>query len=252
MAIGEYMEKTISTNVVKLDLKTILKNYKKPEFWNKDWLIIDTKWLSIVWHIKSIDCIYNKINSCVKVSKLNFKKGNKNIKYMSWYYEIDCSVIPINNKEYTQQHFENNIYGAVIRLITCMEAYLTYYYKEYDDAKKQDEYYREQLRKIAEDFLDENNVVNEAIRDAYIDSYMHKQLENKESYKDKVIKNFKYKLLPEVYVYTAAWFNNEKDFNKYKEFDKNRISTYESIRKEIKLIQTDEWKNSMKNKLEGI
>lgn len=246
------MEKTISTNVVKLDLKTILKNYKKPEFWSKDWLIIDTKWLSIIWHIKSIDCLHNKINSCVKVSKLNFKKGKENINYMSWYYEVDCSVIPINNKEYTQKHFENNIYGCIIKLITCMEAYLTYFYKEYADAQEQDKNYRKQLEKIAENFLDENNVVNEAIRNVYIESYANKQLENRESYRNKVIQNFKYKLLTEVYVYTAAWFNNEQDFNEYKKFSKDRKSTYKEIREEIKLIQTDEWQNSMKNKLEGI
>lgn len=246
------MEKTISTDVVKLDLKTILKNYKKPEFWNRDWLIIDTKWLSIIWHIKSIDCLHNKINSCVKVSKLNFKKGNKNIKYMSWYYEIDCNVIPINNNEYTQQHFENNIYGCIIRLLPCVESYLTSYYSEYEAARNQDDAFRKALREIAEKFLDENNVVNKAIRDAYIESYVDKQLEDRESYRDKVIKNFRYKLLTEVYVYTAAWFDNEQDFNKYKKFSKDRKSTYKEIRDEIKLIQTDEWRDSMKNKLEGI
>lgn len=42
------MRNAVSTSVVKLDLRTILDNYKKPEFWNKEWLIIDTKWISII------------------------------------------------------------------------------------------------------------------------------------------------------------------------------------------------------------
>ena len=45
------MENTVSTQVVKLDLQTILANYKDPKFWSKKWTIIDTKQVKIVWYI---------------------------------------------------------------------------------------------------------------------------------------------------------------------------------------------------------
>lgn len=246
------MENTISTNVVKLDLQVILNNYKKPEFWSKNWLIIDTKWLSINWHITYINCKDNKIMSEVKITKINYKKGNKVIKSLWYYPSSDCQVIPINNPEYTQDHFEKNIYNAVLRVINSVEDTLTRYYKEFEDADAQDDSYIESLKNIAKAFLDENKVTNEDIREAYIDAYVSKMTYDRVSYKSKVIDNFRYKLLTPVYVYTSAWFDNEKDFEKYKAYDTKRKSEYEAMKQEIRLIQTEEWKNSMKQELEEI
>ena len=246
------MKNNISTNVVKLDLKTILENYKKPEFWNKTWLIIDTKWLSVIWHITYIDCQGNKIMSEVKVSKIYHKRGRE-VRKSLWYNpSVSCQVIPINNTEYTQKHFEKNIYGAVLRLIEVVEGMLTSDYKEYKEADKLDDTYINSLRVIAENFLDENKVTNEDIRNAYVDSYVSKMTLSRTSYKSKVVENFKHKLLIPVYVYTSAWFGNNKDFETFKEYDTERKSEFDAMKQEIRLIQTEEWKNSMKKELEEI
>lgn len=246
------MENIISTNVVKLDLQTILNNYKKPEFWSKNWLIIDTKWLSISWHITYINCKDSKIMSEVKVTKINYKKGNTVIKSLWYYPSSDCQVIPINNPEYTQDHFEKNIYNAVLRAINYVEDSITRRYKEFEDADIRDDEYIKSLKKIAEEFLNENKVSNEDIREAYIDSYVAKITEDRITYKSKVLDNFRYKLLTPVYVFTSAWFDNEKDFEKYKAYDTKRKSEYDAMKQEVRLIQTEEWKNSMKQKLEVI
>ena len=244
------MEKGISTEVVKLDLSTILANYKKPEFWKKTWTIIDTKWLTIVWYISSIDCVNSKICSVLKVSKLNYKKGNKVIKDIYWNNEAYCSVIPIDNKEYTQEHFENNIFGTLLRLINNIEQFIITRYKEYENARDADSRYKKSLKQIAEDFLDEYHITNRKVREAYIESFVNKTMEDYKSLAGKVLDNYKYKLILEVYVYASIWFDRKSEYELFSSKDKNRKSLFEEIKEQIKLIQTDDWKDSMKNKLE--
>ncbi len=247
------MENTVSTQVVKLDLQTILANYKDPKFWSKKWTIIDTESLKIVWYISYIDCEDNKINSALKVSNKKIKRGNKGFEN-SWYCNESVSVspIPIDNPDYTERHFENAILGKVLELLGDVERHCTYEYAEYKEAERLQEEIKDKLREYASEFLDENNVTNEEIRDAYIEKYIDKNYEA--GYLTaKIIDRYHYKIIPNVYLYVYAWFNREEEFNKF-ETEKmgHRVSTRMEIWRKVQEIQTEEWENGMKEQLSGI
>lgn len=246
------MENTVSTQVVKLDLQTILANYKDPEFWSKKWTIIDTKQIKIIWYISYINCEDNKINSTLKVVNKNIKKGTLNLSDSWWSESVSVASIPINNPEYTEKHFENAILGKVLELLSDVERHCTYEYAEYKEAERLQEEMKDKLREIASDFLDENNVTNEAIRDAYIEKYVNDNY-NVEEITSKVVQRYRYKIIPNVYLYVYAWFNRQEEFEKF-EAEKlgRRISTRMEIWRKVQEMQTEEWVNGMKEQLRGI
>ena len=252
------MENSISTNVVKLDLKTILRNYKKPEFWQKHWTIIDTEFMKIEWFLYSIGCKSNKITSTVKVTHKNFNLKNKELNH-KWYTdeETDLPSIPIGNKEYTQQHFEKALYGSIMNLIKDIERHMIYYYAEYKAAEEAQEKYKDELEKIANEFLDAEGVTNEDIRYAYVHSFRDEQYDQSDirNMTSTIVMNYEYKVITEAYIYAAAWFNNKEDYEKYSNIlykDHKKKSEMLAIWKTCREIQTAKWKNSMKEELKGI
>lgn len=252
------MENSVSTNVVKLDLKTILRNYKKPEFWQKHWVIIDTDFIKMEWYLSSINCAQNKIHSTVKVTHKNFKLKNKELNN-KWYYleDHDLPVIPIGNKDYKQANFEKALYSTVMLLIEEIERHMIYYYAEYEAAERAQEEYKEKLRNIANEFLDKEGVTNEDIRDAYIDRYVYDNYDDSPiaSMRATICDNYKYKVITEAYVYASAWFNNKDDYEKYSNIlykDHKKKSEMLTIWKICRETQTAKWKNSMKEKLKGL
>ena len=245
------MTNNISTKVVKLDLKTILANYKKPEFWSKRWTVIETNEIKVVWYITKIDCVNNKIESTLKVEKRNIKKGNLDVsETCCWLEELSVSVIPINNKSYTQSNFQNAVLGTLIRLLEDVERHCTWSYAEYKQAERLEEEIRDKLRQYAEEFLDENNVTNEAIRDAYIEKYV--SANDKSEYCWNVCEKYKHTIIPRAYLYAYAWFDKKEEFDEFESKMKKRRAGNIEIWKKVKEIQTKEWEESMKNELKGI
>ena len=121
-------------------------------------------------------------------------------------------------------------------------------YEEYLLAEKADYAKQDEAEKLAKEILDEENVYNEKIRRAYIE----KCIEEVDSFEErnKVIHNFRGKLIPNLYLYAAAWFNDEEVYEEWaKKTSEERKSSYYSLRKIIKEIQTPEWQNAMKEEL---
>lgn len=242
----------ISTEVVKLDLKEILKNYKKPEFWQRKWTVLDMPTLTIVWYITNIDCQDNKISSVVEISRKNIKQ-----KTSYWTFSSYLPSIPINNDEYTQQHFENALYGAVIRLLEKLEENATTYYAEYLAARDTQEQVKNKLEEIAIAFLDDHGISNDSVRDAYIEAFVDTEYSNSPA-SDlifEIIKNYKYKILLNEYIYASAWFNRKDDYEYYSTIyytDRKKKSTIFKIWNECRKIQTKAWEESMRDRLTEI
>ena len=241
----------ISTKVVKLDLATILANYKKPEFWSKRWTVIETNEIKVVWYITKIDCVNNKIESTLKVEKRNIKKGKLDLsEACCWFEELGVSVIPINNKSYTQSSFQNAVLGTLIRLLEDVERHCVWDYAEYKQAEKLEEEIRDKLKQYAEDFLDENKVTNEAIREAYIDKYVSEN--NKTNYTWNVCEKYKHTIIPRAYLYAYAWFDKKEEFDEFESYMPKRRRGNIAIWRKAREIQTKEWEEGMKRELEEI
>lgn len=252
------MKNSLSTKLVYLDLKTIMENYRKPEFWEKDWLIFKSKELEITWSITSIDVLSNTIKSCICFRAGHITRGGKKFWFPSaftskhdWYYETVCRPIPIENSDYTQEAFDRNILNTILSSIRYLEMEFARDTYEYKKALELEDEQRERLEEIAEEFLDEKGVSNESIRDAYIEKYVD---DNKENYRDKVLENSRFRFFKTAYLHVCSWFGNDKAFEEHKTLLKKFITKKQifKILEKTKEMQSDEWVEEMKDQLEDI
>lgn len=236
----------VSTKVVKIDLKTILENYRNPEFWDKEWLVIDLPQCKITWKMTDINIKSHAIESELHISAIEITRGNKKISSLSDTYYL--SKIPLKHEDYTEEFFNKSLLRGIIQLLNGSEHYMTMDYEEYLLAEKADYAKQEEAEKLAKEILDEENVYNEKIRRAYIE----KCIEEVDSFEErnKVVNNFRGKIIPNLYLYAAAWFDDEEVYEEWaKKTSEERKSSYYSLRKIIKEIQTPEWRNAMKEEL---
>jgi hypothetical protein len=240
----------ISTKLVKLDLKTILENYKKPEFWKKDWVIFKKGDFKLVWHLDSINCRDNTISSVIVPEGFITRRG-KRISISYWDYSF-CRSIPISHDDYSQETFERNILGTALQVIKSVENSVIKRYREYEDAENFQDQENAKLTEIAEAFLNENNITIDKVRDAYIDKFVN---DNKsEKFTTQILNEWAYKVLSNYYLLLISFFNAEKTYKEYKEkvgAGKRKKFCYD-IWKAGRQLDTKEWTESMKENLEAI
>lgn len=253
-------EKGLSTKLVYLDLKTIMENYRNPEFWKKSWLIFKSKELEITWGIVNINILENKIESCISVSPGHITRGGKKFSFsydftrktnFSWYSNV-CRPIPIENSDYTQETLNRNILYTILKTMKKMEEDFIKHTYEYEKATELEEEQREKLEQIANDFLDEEGVTNESIRDAYIEKYVDENANN--DYTNEIIEHSQFRFFKSAYLYVCSWFNDQKAFENYKKELGKFVpkKTIFKILKATKEMQTEEWIEDMKYQLEEI
>lgn len=244
------MESNVSTQLVYLDLKTILANYKDPKFWSKKWTIFKSSQFEIVWFLYSISCVDNTISSCVKIMPFKIKRGKKTLS-SNWYNSNRfCDSIPIDNPDYTQDVLNRNILGTVLEAIKSAENSLIFDYAEYKEAQKASEQYDEKLKEIAMQFLDDQGVSHKDIRDAYIDKYVS---DNSLDYTIEVFHNLQYKIIPNLYLLVCSWFNSTEKFEEYKKLCSGvHKSVWVKIWNQYRDIKSEDWVKDMELKLEAI
>jgi len=140
------MNTQISTQLVRLDLDEILKNYIKREFWQKKWTIFKHGKIEIMAYISYIDVGNQKICLAIEPKAAWYKKTGTNKETYISQYVYDTSIyIPIDNPEYTKQHFSNQILGSCLTIINNIEKSLVKKYAEYKHARKLQEEEEERL-----------------------------------------------------------------------------------------------------------
>ncbi len=240
----------ISTNVVKLDLDIILKNYNKPEFWKQKWTIYKRPQIEIVAYISYIDVIGNKIHMKIESTQTTYKlRGTKKKMDLWGSNNYELITIPINNPEYTKENFSRQILGASLKLIRYIERKLITQYSAYKNAEKNEKDEEELLLSIAEDFLDGVGVTSEGIRSAYINAYV----EENQVYDDvriQILKDYDYKLIGNEYLILISYFNNKEMFDEYKKLCTNIRKNYTyQLWKTGQKLASDEYREEMKDKL---
>lgn len=241
----------ISAKVVRLDVDVILRNYNKPEFWKKEWLIFKSNILEIYARILSIDIEGNKINMGVykKTDYIYCKKLKRKV-YTPTYWK-KTFIIPIEHEDYSKHKFQSDLLSCAIKVILDVEDNMIEEYSEYDNADKLEEEYKEKLKSIAEEFLDSEGVSNSDIREAYIDSYINKC--NIPDYTYDVVKNYRYTVIPHEYLMLTAFFNDKEKYDEYCELtQRTRKSTKIKIWLDTRKLDTEEFVEEMKDLLEEV
>lgn len=240
----------ISTKLVKLDLKTILENYKKPEFWKREWVIFKKGDFKLVWKLDSINCRSNSISSIIAPEGFITRRGKRiNISFFNYTW---CRSIPLDHDDYTQETFERNILGTALTVLWSVERDIIRRYSEYEMAENVEERENDRLREIAETFLDENKITIDEVRDAYINKFVE---DNKTTrFTDEIMDNWIYKVIPNYYLLLISYFNSEKTYNEYKEkigVGKRKKFCYQ-IWAAGRELDSEKWTESMKENLEAI
>lgn len=230
--------------VWKMDYSFIIKNYLNPSLWEKVWTLFEFKDYVVTIQILSINCVDCQICFLIKL------KNRADISVFSSktdtvYYSLKSSTVDFLIKR---------INGTIYRLITAYEKYEVFERLDiYAEAVKQGDYERDRLTEIADDFLDDEGVTNEEIREVYIENYVSENIKN-DTHIAELREAYKHHLLTDLYL---TFLESINDMGKYQEvladLEENEIeNVMAEIKKYKKHIETDEYVEEMRDLLEEI
>lgn len=229
--------------VWKMDYSFIVKNYLNPALWQKTWTLFEYKDFVITIKLTKIETENMRI-----VFRLNLRDNSRP---NTWgdqedvSYSLKCSSIKFLIK---------SINGAIFRMISYHERnHVLEDLPVYIDAKQQGDIEIEKLTVLASEFLDDEGVTNEEIREAYIDKYVDDNKQN-DKYIQRLRSAYEYHLLTDFYLVFAESIGDDAKYQTV--MDKLEENEIENVLKEINqyktYIETDDYQEEMKGLLEEI
>lgn len=227
----------------KMDYSFIIKNYLNPALWQKTWTLFEYKDFVITIKLARIETEDMRI-----VFRLNLRdNGRPN----TWGDQEDVSY---SLKSSSIKFLIKSINGAIFRMISYHERnHVLEDLPVYIDAKQQGDIEIEKLTALASEFLDDEGVTNEEIREAYIDKYVDDNKQNNE-YIQRLRSAYEYHLLTDFYLVFAESIGDDTKYQTVmNRLEENEI---ENVLKEISqyktYIETDDYQEEMKGLLEEI
>lgn len=222
------MKNEIALKVYDIDYSFILKNYLAPDLWEKTWTLFVYKNVRVTLDLCEIEV--------KKPISIRFKIGIQDENFSNYYY------ITHDTENSNINVLKRQINGQIRDLISCLEQ--CYIRQEDDYCKLVNSYSDEQqrLREIAEEYLDENNITLDDVREAYIDKYVNDN-EKGYSYKNSYIESRKYKNKSDLWL---VFYKAIGDDKKYEEIcnilndDPRFNSVMDEIKEYINALSDDE------------
>lgn len=194
------MTTEVSTLVYKINFKFIIHNFNNPKVWKSSWTVYDYNGVKVKLSVDSINVRQN--NLCLMLTGTT-SDGDTEYNFI-W--------LPLSKDHYNETVFNNMTFNALIELIRRLERQSIYKSQAYKSAKRFDADLREAREQIAYDFLDENGVTNDAIRDAYVRDVLH-QFDATEQ-QNMVVQKLQYKLATKNYLMACVLYDKQ---DKYEE-----------------------------------
>ena len=229
--------------VWKMDYSFIIKNYLNPALWQKTWTLFEYKDFVITIKLTKIETENMRI-----VFRLNLRDNSRP---NTWGDQEDVSY---SLKGSSIKFLIKNINGAIFRMISYHERnHVLEDLPVYIDAKQQGDIEIEKLTVLASEFLDDEGVTNEEIREAYIDKYVDDNKQN-DKYIQRLRSAYEYHLLTDFYLVFAESIGDDAKYQTV--MDKLEENEIENVLKEINqyktYIETDDYQEEMKGLLEAI
>ena len=229
--------------VWKMDYSFIIKNYLNPALWQKTWTLFEYKDFVITIKLTKIETENMRI-----VFRLNLRDNSRP---NTWGDQEDVSY---SLKGSSIKFLIKNINGAIFRMISYHERnHVLEDLPVYIDAKQQGDIEIEKLTVLASEFLDDEGVTNEEIREAYIDKYVDDNKQN-DKYIQRLRSAYEYHLLTDFYLVFAESIGDDAKYQTV--MDKLEENEIENVLKEISqyktYIETDDYQEEMKGLLEEI
>lgn len=239
--------------VYDIDYSFIIKNYLNPEMWQKTWTLFQYKTWVITFRIDYIECRSEKIHFLIKIKD----NSPENEYSLGSCYNTDkdynTSVI-YSLKIDNIQFLKREIISKSFYIMEKLEEEAIMATGEYSSLTESYADEKDRLRRIAEDFLDDNGVNNEDIRSAYIDVYVNNNTQL-DLMQDKLKENMKYTISPDLYLVFAKATDNKDIINKWEEKleESNDIETLKTeIQEYLEYMESDEFEEDMSGNLEEI
>lgn len=227
----------------KMDYSFIIKNYLNPALWQKTWTLFEYKDFVVTIKLAKIETEDMRI-----IFRLNLRDNSRP---NTWGDQEDVSY---SLKGSSIKFLIKSINGAIFRMISYHERnHVLEDLPVYIDAKQQSDIEIEKLTALASEFLDDEGVTNEEIREAYIDKYVDDNKQNDE-YIQRLRSAYEYHLLTDFYLVFAESIGDDAKYQTVMgRLEENEI---ENVLKEISqhktYIETDDYQEEMKGLLEEI
>ena len=224
------MENQLAIKVYNIDYDFIIKNYLDKSLWHKEWTLFIYKDVTFTISLSKIDVRDESISFHIRITSPGFTTYE-----VIWYYMKQMSV----------KILKQQIEGCMFRLIEAYEEDKIKDEQEYIDIKNSEWDEKDQLRSIAENFLDENGVTNDEIREVYIDNYIDHN-RRVDEFLDDYLRARKYMVIPDLYIILAEITKDESRLKRVMD----KLQTHEDL-KEI-LETAEKYLNQLENQDEEL
>ena len=238
-----------------IDYSFIINNYLNPELWQKKWNLLIYKNFIFTLNIYSIDTEDEKIKFKIMLQDKNeYNMLQDKNEYNHWVIDKFADIVEYSLKIEDVLFLKKKIYTTMKKCIYYLEQYKIKYSKEYLRIEVGREQETGVLTKIANNFLDSENVTNSDIREAYIDVYIDNNSKISDYLRDYLYK-MEYNEVTDLYLLLAN-INNDEDLLenvRNKTSDKDRLKELEiEVNEYIENLETEEFKEELSQKLEDI
>ena len=239
--------------VYDIDYSFIIKNYLNPEMWQKTWTLFQYKTWVITLRIDYIWCRSEKIHFLIKIKdnspENEYKYGDCFDTDKDYSASVDYSL-KIDNIQFLKRE----IISRSFYIIEKLEEEAIMATREYANLTESYSNEKNKLIKIAEDFLDDNGVYNEDIRNAYIDSYVCNNTKL-DLMQEKLKREMQYTIFPDLYLMFANATRNDKTIKKWEKIlaeNNNIVELKIEIQEYLEYMQSEDFEDDMNSNLEDI
>lgn len=226
--------------VWKVDYSFLIKNYLDQRLWDHTWTLFEYGDYVIDLHMSYID---------VRNKEINFYISIRNI--LDGY--TTGSIVDYHLDKDSIDFFIKRLNGKIFGLIIDCEEELIRKSNVYQTLKRMISDEENRLIEIAEEFLDNENITNEEIREMYIENYVDKN-SKAEKYKIDFFKSAQYHYLTDLYlVYLESIKDKDRRMRVLNALDDDECEeVLEKIEEYHLQLETDEFAEEMKMELETI
>lgn len=242
------METGLTLKVYKMNWEFLIKNYLDRKMWQREWTLFEYKQYKVTMNIWSIMTRTEQISLDIR---LHYVGDNDYKDYKERTINFSLKIEDIT-------FLKRQINSAIFDLIVTVERETAIIKTDYCDElynMKCDE--KRTLRKLAEEFLNNANVTNDNLREAYVEAFIDEYAKVPQMIVD-YIQSRTYKELPDLYL---TWLSCLEDDPK-KEIRTKEIQKvlnddeFEKVMQEVEeykqYMQTEDYEEEMKSNLEEI
>jgi len=183
-----------------IDFDYIVENFLEKELWEKTWRIFNYDNTLVIMNLEQID---------VKRKKIIFKLRVDDFEDED--YEITTFSVPYQKEHRNVTVFKKDLDYSIRLIYDMLDDNYIRKTKEYKDAIKREDEYKEKLKKRANNILDEDDVTNEEIRRIFVEEYAY---ENSENFTRDVENKLKWKFMGHVIKTYFSLVGNDEEYEK--------------------------------------